>query len=62
MAYRALFSGQLEPGLVDEIRQATNGNFVIGSDRFQRDVADALGRRVIRGRPGRPVKLNADQT
>ena len=53
-AYRELFKYQLEAGLVDEIRQATNGNYVIGNERFQRQIAAALGRRVIRGKPGRP--------
>lgn len=52
-AYRDLFKHQLEPELVDEIRQATNGNFVLGSERFQRQVAQTLGRRVTRGKPGR---------
>ena len=55
-AYRELFRQQLEPGLVDEIRLATDGNFVVGSERFQHDVATALGRRVTRGKPGRPGK------
>jgi len=53
-AYRELFRHQLEPGLVDEIRQATNGNFVIGSERFQRQIEHTLGRRATRGKPGRP--------
>lgn len=55
-AYRKLFRYQLEPGLVDEIRDATNGNYVLGSPRFQKEVARALGRRVVRGRSGRPRK------
>ena len=38
-AYRDLFSYDLEPGLVDEFRQATNGNF-------------APGRRALCGRGG----------
>lgn len=55
-AYRELFRYQLDPGLVDEIREATNGNYVLGSPRFQEEVANALGRRVARGRSGRPRK------
>ena len=55
-AYRELFRYQLDPGLVDEIREATNGNYVLGSTRFQDQVARALGRRVTRGRSGRPRK------
>jgi putative transposase len=60
-AYRELFRYQLDPGLVDEIREATNGNYVLGSSRFQEEVAKALGRRVVRGRSGRPKKqVDAD--
>jgi len=55
-AYRELFRYQLDPGLVDEIRKATNGNYALGSSRFQEEVAKALGRRVVRGRSGRPKK------
>jgi putative transposase len=33
-AYRELFRYELEPGLVDEIRRATNGNFALGDARF----------------------------
>jgi len=55
-SYRDLFRNLLEPGLVNEIRQATNGNYVIGSERFQLEVAAAVGRRVTPGTPGRPGK------
>ena len=55
-AYRELFRYQLDPGLVDEIREATNGNYALGSSRFQEEVAKALGRRVVRGRSGRSKK------
>jgi putative transposase len=44
-AYRELFRYELAPGLVDEIRQATNGNFALGSERFAAQVSSALGRR-----------------
>jgi len=52
--YRELFRHHLDPGLVDEIRDATNGNFALGNDRFKQQVSEALGRRAIRGKPGRP--------
>lgn len=55
-AYRELYRYQLDPGLVDKIREATNGNYALGSPRFQDQVARALGRRVVRGRSGRPKK------
>lgn len=55
-AYRELFRFELEPGLVDEIRQATNGNFALGDERFAEEMAVALGRRVTPGQSGRPRK------
>ena len=55
-AYRELFRFQLDTGLIDEIREATNGNYVLGSSHFQEQVAWALGRRVVRGQSGRPKK------
>ena len=56
-AYRELFRVHLEPRLVEQIRTATNGNYVLGSSRFAAEVAAAVGRRVTKGRPGRPRKL-----
>ena len=55
-AYRELFRYELEPGQVDALRAATNGNFVLGDARFQTQVAQALGRRVVPGVSGRPRK------
>lgn len=55
-AYRELFRHELEPGVVDQIRQATNGNFALGNDVFSDQVATALGRRVTPGKSGRPRK------
>jgi len=55
-SYRDLFRYSLETGLVDEIRKATNGNFVLGNDRFKEEISKALGRRVQPGKAGRPVK------
>lgn len=53
-AYRELFRHQLELGLVDQIRSATNGNYALGSSRFTAEVERVLGRRVTRGKSGRP--------
>lgn len=52
-AYRELFRDALEPGLVDQIRQATNGNFVLGGSDFARQIGAALGRRTTPRQPGR---------
>jgi putative transposase len=55
-AYRELFRFQLDPGIVDEIRAATIGNYALGSSQFQAQVAAALGRRVTPGKSGRSRK------
>jgi putative transposase len=55
-AYRELFRYALEPGLVDEIRRATNGNYALGSPAFAAQVAAALGRRATPGKSGRPIR------
>ena len=54
--YRELFRHALEPGEVDQIRAATNGNYALGNDRFAAQLASALGRRVTRGKAGRPAR------
>lgn len=56
-AYRELFRYELEPGQIDAVRAATNGNFVLGDARFQAQVANVLGKRVAPGVSGRPRKV-----
>jgi putative transposase len=53
-AYRALFSAHLEPGQLTAIRQATNGNYVLGDRRFQAEIERMLERRATPGKSGRP--------
>lgn len=53
-AYRELFRYELDIGVVDEIRKATNGNYVLGSSKFSEQIAATLGRRVVAGKAGRP--------
>lgn len=55
-AYRELFRHEIEPGQVDDIRRATNGNFALGNERFLAEVTAVLGRRAIPGASGRPRK------
>ncbi|MCK6451693.1 MAG: transposase [Alphaproteobacteria bacterium] len=55
-AYRALCRAVLDPDVIDQIRLATNGGFVLGNARFQEQIGRMLGRRVVRGQPGRPRK------
>jgi putative transposase len=56
-AYRKLFRYELEPGLVDNIRRAPNGNFALGNERFGAQVSSVLGRRAAPGKSGRPRRM-----
>jgi putative transposase len=44
-AYRALFRTQLDPEVVRDIRAAINGNYALGSTRFQKEMGTMLSRR-----------------
>lgn len=55
-AYAGLFESRIDPQQLDEIRLAANGGFALGSTSFRAQIAAMLGRRVERGRPGRPPK------
>ncbi|CAK8715680.1 Putative transposase [Candidatus Electrothrix aarhusensis] len=55
-AYRTLFQAELDPGEIDKIRKATNGNFSLGDNRFHTEISEMLGRRVTPGKAGRPKK------
>lgn len=55
-AYRALFRHELKPGLVDQIRRATNSNFMLGDERFAREIEAVIGCRAAQGKSGRPRK------
>jgi putative transposase len=52
--YSNLVLSRIDEGSVRQIRQATQGNFVLGDNGFQEEMALALGRRVKRGKAGRP--------
>jgi putative transposase len=55
-AYRRLFEDELDAALLQRLRDCTNGGFVLGSPKFERQVAAMVGRRVWKGSPGRPRK------
>lgn len=55
-AYAALVDSALPPDTLAAIRQATNANLALGSERFAAEIAAALGRRVTPGQRGRPRK------
>lgn len=59
-SYRALFKAHLDEEIVGQIRNATNGNYALGSERFQKEIETALGRRARRGQSGRPVSIKED--
>lgn len=60
--YRALFKAHLDEETIGQIRSATNGNYALGSERFQREIEAALGQRARRGQAGRPGKdVQADK-
>lgn len=61
-AYRELFRHELDPGMVDRIRSATNGNFALGNNRFSDEISRALGRRATPGQAGRPRKASKPET
>lgn len=61
-AYRELFRHELEPGMVDEIRRTTNGNYALGNPQFAEQIAAALVRRVTPGISGRPRKFIGGET
>ena len=54
LAYQELLKSALSEREINAIRSATNGNFVLGNDRFQREIELALGKRTRPGKPGRP--------
>lgn len=56
-SYRTLMQENLNPRSLEKVRRATNGNYVLGSRLFQREVEKALGRRVTPGKRGRPSRL-----
>ena len=60
--YRELFRYELEPGMVDHIRKATNGNYALGSPLFGEQIAAALKQRALPGKAGRPRKTEEPES
>jgi len=50
-----LFKADLDEPVINEIRQATNGNYALSDQRFQAQIAAMLKRRVTPGKTGRPA-------
>jgi putative transposase len=61
-AYRRLFDDMLSAELLQRFRECINGGFVLGSPKFERQIAAMIGRRTWKGAPGRPLKeIDADE-
>ena len=60
-AYRHLFERELDAALLARLRDCTNGGFVLGSTKFERQIAAMLGRRTWKGAPGRPSKAEVEE-
>ena len=60
-AYRGLFKAHLADRVIDDIRNATNGNFALGDTRFKEDIEAMLKRRARPGHSGRPRKHESDE-
>ena len=58
--YRELFRYKLDPEQVDNIRRATQGGLVLGSERFAQEVSVLAGRSTRRGKAGRPFKQTGE--
>src|SRR5260221_2509965 len=59
-AYRALFGAALDQSFIADLRAATNGGWALGDERFKRQIAKALRRRVAPLPKGRPRKPRDD--
>ncbi|WP_426338876.1 transposase [Pseudoduganella sp. S-14] len=55
-AYRNFMSSKDDDINTDNLRRATNGNYVLGDTVATEELATALGRRVTPGKRGRPYK------
>ena len=56
--YQELLTEGLDSQQVEQVRTATNGNYVLGNDRFKEEIELALGRRVTPGKRGRPRRVD----
>jgi len=56
--YAGLFGSTADNERLEEIRAATNGGYALGDELFRRTMSRALGRRVDKGKPGRPPAEN----
>jgi putative transposase len=62
IAYRELFSVELEGKLVHDIQRASVFSMPLGNSRFQKQVEQALGRKIGYAKQGRPCRDNENET
>jgi putative transposase len=55
-AYRSTFLDRLSPELIEQLRSSTNGNYVLGDQKFASEIAQILGKGVSPSVSGRPEK------
>jgi putative transposase len=55
-AYAQLLSDGMPHTLLHEIREATHGGYPLGTESFKAGLFSPGGRRLVRGKPGRPGK------
>jgi putative transposase len=55
-AYCRLFEDELSGETLQRLRECTNGGYVLGSVKFEQQIAAMVGRRIWKGSPGRPRK------
>jgi putative transposase len=58
-SYRHLFDLRLEEEWIAKIRRATNGNYALGDQRFEKRIERLLGQRAAWRKPGRPAKAES---
>lgn len=58
LSYQQLFEHAMEQSVVSDIRKTTQGNFVLGNEKFKKEIEVALNRRVTPKKAGRPKKVN----
>lgn len=56
--YRDLLAEGLDRQQLEQLTVATNGNYVLGNDRFKKEIELALGRGVTPGKRGRPRRVD----
>ncbi len=57
-AYRQLFRLTIGKSDIDALREATNKGWVLGSDRFRKEIERLSGRRSVAKTRGRPKKVS----